>query len=124
MLGSGPTRDEVKHGEALSGLMGKELNEVLIEAGIAKETLLVVNSFACMPNEPQRDRDNRAATVACRPLVRYYTDKLPPETPTLLCGKWAMLSMVGREKGIFATRGFRDDGWRLDTPMKTNEEED
>lgn len=124
MLGSGPTRDEVKAGEQLSGLMGREMTDALLEAGLEKDKLLVVNAFACTPNEPQRDTENRAATLACRPLVRYYADKLPPETPTLLCGKWAMLSMTGRDKGLFATRGFRDDKWDLTTPLKTETEED
>lgn len=123
MLGSGPTRDEVKAGEQLSGLMGREMTDALLEAGLEKDKLLVVNAFACTPNEPQRDSENRAATLACRPLVRYYADKLPPETPTLLCGKWAMLSMLGREKGLFATRGFRDDNWNLNTPLKTDPED-
>jgi uracil-DNA glycosylase len=124
VLGSGPTRDEVKAGEQLSGMMGREMSEALLEAGIQKERLLVVNAFACTPNEPQRDTENRAATLACRPLVRYYTNKLPPETPTLLCGKWAMLSLTGTEKGMFATRGFRDDKWTLQSPLKKDEKED
>lgn len=121
VLGSGPTRDEVKAGEQLSGMMGREMSEVLLEAGIQKEKLLVANAFACMANEPQRDTENRRATEACRPLLRYYTDKLPPGTPTMLAGKWAMLAMTGREKGLFSTRGFRDDAWTLNTPMKRDE---
>lgn len=104
-------------------MMGREMNEVLMEAGLQKERLLVINAFACTPNEPQRDTENRAATLACRPLVRHYVDKLPPETPTLLCGKWATLSLTGREKGLFATRGFRDDKWSLCTELKKDVED-
>ncbi len=121
MLGSGPTRDEVKQGEQLSGLMGREMTETLEMAGIDKSKLLIANAFACVPNEPQRDTENRAATIACRPLLRYYTNRLPAETPTMLAGKWAMLAMTGCEKGLFATRGFRDDKWDLTTQLKANE---
>lgn len=122
MLGSGPTKDEVKAGEQLSGLMGREVAEVFAEAGLDKDKLLVANAYACVPIEPRRDTEERAAVRCCRPLLRYYVDRLPPETPTLLAGKWAMLAMTGREKGLFATRGFTDREWTLDREAKDEDD--
>lgn len=113
VLGSGPTRDEVKAQEQLSGLMGREMVAALEEAGIQKDRLLVANAYACMPKEPRRDVEERQAVACCRPLLRYFTDALDAKTPTLLAGKWALLAMTGKEKGLFNSRGFVDMRWDL-----------
>ena len=118
-MGSGPTRDEWKAQEQLSGLMGREMVAALEEAGIQKDRLLVANAYACMPKEPRRDVEERAAVAACRPLLRSFTDKLDPATPTLLAGKWAQLALTGSEKGLFKKRGFVDMKWALDSGLKT-----
>lgn len=121
VLGSGPSRDEVKAGDPLESLTGREMRAVLQEAGINSEKLLVANAYACSPIEPRRDTEERRAVQACRPLLKHYTDKLPPETPTLLAGKWAMLALTGKEKGLFATRGFVDADWSLSTKLAAEE---
>ncbi len=124
VLGSGPTRDEVKAQEQLSGLMGKEMVAALEEAGIQKDRLLVANAYACMPREPRREAEERLAVACCRPLLRHFTDALPAETPTLLAGKWAQLAMTGKEKGLFAGRGFVDMKWSLqDATLSSKQEE-
>lgn len=97
-------------------MMAKEFLAVLEEAGLRRETLLVANAYACMPNEPKRDVEERKAVNCCRPLLEKYTKALPPETPTLLLGKWALLATTGREKGLFSSRGFVDQKWSLTSP--------
>lgn len=124
MLGSGPTRDEVKAQEQLSGLMGREMVAALEEAGIQKDRLLVANAYACTPKEPRRDSEERRAVACCRPLLRFFTGQLPPETPTMLAGKWALLAMTGREKGLFTTRGFVDMKWDLQSGLSTQQTEE
>ena len=124
VLGSGPTRDEVKEQEQLSGLMGREMMAALEEAGIQKDRLLVANAYACMPKEPRRDVEERAAVACCRPLLRHFTDALPVTTPTLLAGKWALLAMTGREKGLFNSRGFVDMKWDLSVRPKDEPQEE
>lgn len=119
MLGAGPTRDEVKAGEPLSGHMAKELLATLEEAGIQKDRLLVANAYACMPKEPRQDKEERLAVACCRPLLRHFTAGLPATTPTLLAGKWAQLAMTGKEKGLFSSRGFVDMKWDLQSGLTT-----
>ena len=114
----------MKQAEPLSGLTGREFDEALLEAGIRRDRLFMVNAFACTPIEPQRDTENRQAVECCRPLVRHYLSKLPAQTPTLLAGKWAMLSVTGREKGLFATRGFVDREWTLAQAVDKSKKED
>ena len=123
VLGSGPTRDEWKAQEPLAGLMGREMVAALEEAGIQKDRLLVANAYACMPKEPRRDVEERAAVAACRPLLRSFTDKLPPTTPTLLAGKWAQLALTGAEKHLFKRRGFVDMKWDLSSGLHSTAEE-
>lgn len=122
VLGSGPTKDEVKAQEQLSGMMGREMVAALEEAGIQKDRILVANAYACMPKEPRRDTEERLAVACCRPLLRHFTAALPVETPTLLAGKWAQLAMTGSEKGLFKKRGFVDMKWTLGSGLHTAEE--
>lgn len=113
VLGGGPNRDEVKQQEHLAGMLGKEMAGALMEAGLQKERLLITHAYACQPIEPKKDKFERAATNACRPLILKLIESIPPETPTLLAGKWALLSVTGREKGLFTSRGFVDMKWSL-----------
>lgn len=94
-------------------MMGKEMAATLEEAGIERSKLLIATAYACMAEEPKRLKDERAATNACRPLLLQQLAQTPPATPTLLAGKWALLAMTGKEKGLFTTRGFVDKKWRL-----------
>ncbi len=119
VLGSGPTRDEVKAQEPLAGYAGKEMVAALEEAGIQKDLLLVANAYACTPKEPRQDKEERLAVACCRPLLTSYTSRLPPETPTLLAGKWALLALTGKEKGLFNSRGFVDMKWDLGAGLVT-----
>lgn len=122
ILGSGPTRDEVKEQEPLSGHMAKEMLATLEEAGIQRDRLLVANAYACMPKEPRQDKEERLAVECCRPLLAHFLSALPAETPTLLAGKWAMLALTSREKGLFAGRGFVDMEWTLaDSALSSKE---
>lgn len=124
VLGSGPTRDEWKAQEQLTGLMGKEMTAALEEAGIQKDRLLVANAYACTPKEPRREAEERLAVACCRPLLLHFTGALPVDTPTLLAGKWAQLAMTGKEKGLFAGRGFVDMKWSLqDAALSSKQEE-
>ena len=70
MLGSGPTRDDVKQGEALSGHMGKEVRAALDEAGIRREEILVLHTYVCTAKEPKRDKEEKAATGISRWVCR------------------------------------------------------
>lgn len=113
MLGSGPTRDDVKQGEALSGHMGKEVRAALDEAGIRREEILVLHTYVCTAKEPKRDKEEKAATLACRGLLWKALGKVGMHTPMMLSGKWALLGVNGKQEGIFNSRGFVDATWTI-----------
>lgn len=113
VLGSGPTRDDVKEGEPLSGHAGREMEQVFEEAGIKRERLRIVTAWACQPHEPRKEAEERKATLCCKPHVWNSIKDLPVSTPVLICGKWAQLSLSGSEDGLFSKRGFVDMKWTL-----------
>lgn len=88
------------------GPTGRELNATLLDAGIVRESLFLINAIACQPKEPKKDADMRRAVVACQPLFWKQLEAVPPETPTLICGKWAHFAATGKEKGVMKGRGF------------------
>ena len=105
-------------------MRGLQLKVVLLEGGIEPSELLILPPFACRANHPAKDKDERKATQCCKPLVTATLAKVDPATPVLLAGKWSMLAVAGREKGLGKVRGFRDDKWRIgDEPRKEEEDE-
>ncbi len=126
VLGDGPSKEGVKVGEVLhpGSQTGEEFTALLAEAGIVRDDLLIVPAWACVKPELTKDVDERAAVEACRPLVDFQLKDVPKDTPVLLMGKWATRSVDGREKGLFSTRGFRDDKWRLGDERRKEKEDD
>lgn len=106
LIAESPGFDEVLAGEPLVGPTGQELNRVLLDAGLVREKLLILNTIACKPTEPKMERDMRRAIRACRPLFWAQLADVHPDTPTLICGKWAHFAVYNREKGVMKRRGF------------------
>ena len=103
----------MKQSEPLSGQVGKEMQEAFDAAGIDRSKLFIANAYACPATEPRRERDERAAVLACRPLLFHFLKQLPLGTQTLACGKWAKLALTGNEDGLFSKRGFIDQKWYI-----------
>lgn len=122
VLGGGPTRDDVRDGEPLSGLAGREMDEVFVEAGIRRDRLFIANAWACLAHEPRKEKEEREAVKCCRPLLWSYVGKLPVTVPVMLAGKWAMLALTGREKKLMAKRGFIDAKWTIGKPLVDDKE--
>jgi uracil-DNA glycosylase len=116
-VGGGPQSEDVRNYEPLSGQTGKELQSAFDEAGIKRERLFLAYAYACPAVEPRRIKEERAAVLACKPLLMHFLGKLPVTAPVLACGKWAQLALTGREKGLFSQRGFVDMKWKL-TPTE------
>lgn len=117
VVGNGPSREDVKNGEPLTGNTGAGFEEALAEAGLSREDIKIIPAWACQGFEPRKDKDERKATLSCRPLVQATLAQLDPRTPVFLAGKWAQLSVDGRERGLFTRRGFRDDKWKIGDPL-------
>ena len=108
----------------MEGHRNQELRDALDEAGINKDRLLVTHAYACTPPALTKDKFERAAVAACRPLVQHTIKDLLLSTPVMVAGKWALLSLTGSEKHLFNTRGFIDMKWVVtDSKEVTNEKE-
>lgn len=103
-------------------MTGRELNDVLEGAGIKRDDLKLINAWACLAPEPRKEVDERKAVECCRPLVQSALSTVPKDTPVMACGKWAMLSLTGREKGLTTRRGFLNEKWQIGDPLKEDVE--
>lgn len=100
-------------GEPLVGPTGRELNRVLLDAGLVRDRLFIINAIACKPTEPKLEVEMRRAVTACQPLFWRQLERVPEETPTLICGKWAHFAAMGEEKGVMKRRGFINNRFTL-----------
>lgn len=114
LVGESPGREEIRAGEPFVGPTGQQLNESLLEAGLHRDRLLIVNALCCAPKEPRRAKDLTKAVACCRPYVRQVLASVPRRTPVLTMGAAATLSLTGRVKGVAAAQGFVEYGWDLD----------
>ena len=119
-----PNHEEVRQQEPLVGPVGKEMNQALLDAGLARERLFIVNAIACRPNESRSTATMRKAVKCCAPLFWHYLEKFNPKTPTLVCGKWAGLAIDGRGKKVMHERGFPNLGWALERPRERDDDDE
>jgi len=119
LIGEAPAREDVRAGEPFSGPTGREMEALLLEAGLDRERLFLLNAIACLPNEPRREKEYKVAVKCCRPLMLATLARLPPETPTLVMGATALASLDLKERSVAANRGFLEYDWTLDHVVKT-----
>lgn len=108
LVGDVPSREDVRNNEPLSGPTGKQLDDLLFDAGLQRERLLLINAVACLPTEPRTAKAIRKAVNCCRPFVRSVLRALPKDIPVALMGAAAVQSVTGQTKGAAAARGFID----------------
>lgn len=101
-----PTREDVERGEALEDRAGDEFKNILRDAGIELNKMVVIHAVGCMQPRPERDADMRAALTACRKLFLDISVKLPSSLPVLVVGKWAAMQLTGKKRAIGSIRGF------------------
>lgn len=108
LVGDVPSREDARQGEPFSGPTGQQLDDLLADAGLQRERLLLINAVACVPTEPRTAKAIRKAVSCCRPFVRQVLRALPKDIPTVLMGAAAVASVTGQTKGAAAARGFID----------------
>lgn len=113
MIGDSPSHDDVRSGEPFTGPTGKALDEVLLEAGLTRERLLLANVIACVPAEPRTKPAQTKALKCCQPFIKQVLAALPVDVPVALMGAAAVHSVAGVTKGAAGMRGFIDFGWDL-----------
>lgn len=113
LVGDAPSREDVRQNEPFSGPTGQQLDDLLTDAGLHRERLLLINVIACVPTEPRSAKQMSKALQCCRPFVRETLRRLPKDTPVALMGAAAVASVTGQTRGAAAARGFVDYEWDL-----------
>lgn len=107
LVGEGPGSEEAEKGVPFVGRTGQWLDAKLVETGLDRGRLAVLNATACQPPRGLKNDSNMAAaTAACRPLFLAQF-KQWKSLPTLAMGKWAGAAVnEGKPITIETGRGF------------------
>lgn len=111
VIGESPSAEEVSQNRPFSGMTGRELDDIFERNKLDRSRLVVLNAIACRPKEPKDDNDMEHATKCCRPYVAAVLREVEngtkggAETPILMMGKCAYLSVTGKA-GYIDERGF------------------
>lgn len=99
---------EAETGRPFQGPTGDMLTDHLIEHGLRRSTLFIVNATCCPPPIGKTETMMRKAVEACRPALIAQLARFEPLPPVLAMGKWAghALAIKKNLKGIMNTRGF------------------
>lgn len=106
VIAESPGSEEVERGEPLAGPTGKEFDATLESAGLPRHQLLIMYAMCCRPTAARTEKDLHDAVDACRPYVAAVLNQVHDDTPMLIAGKWAFVSITGRTKGHGNERGF------------------
>jgi len=120
IVGEAPSFEDVEQGQPFSGPTGREFEAELTAAGLDRRRFFIVNAVCCRPTE-RGDKPLKQAAKCCRSALLHQLRPFEPETPTLALGKHALASLLGREKGVLAARGFIRWGFKI--PKLENEDE-
>jgi DNA polymerase len=94
LIGEAPGKNEDLKGEPFVGSAGRNLNELLEEAGIKRKDVYITNIVKCRPPENRPPRPDEVG--ACNPYLRTQVDVIKPKAIVLL-GKTAAETMLGRK---------------------------
>jgi uracil-DNA glycosylase len=108
-VGEAPGRNEDLQGEPFVGAAGRLLDQLLAEAGIARERVYIANVLKC---RPPGNRDPRPEEIeACKPFLRSQLDLVDPRVVVTL-GNFATKLLLRTETGITRLRGTMYEWWR------------
>ncbi len=82
VIGEGPGRNEDLEGRPFVGAAGKELDKLLLEAGLRREGVYVTNVVKCRP--PDNRRPTSAEADACDPYLQRQLNLIRPAIVVLL----------------------------------------
>jgi uracil-DNA glycosylase family protein len=110
LVGEQPGDQEDRQGEPFVGPAGRLLDQVLEEAGLAREEVFLTNAVKHFRHEGTRGKQRlhkspaRHHVVACRPWLEAELDRLRPEGVVLL-GSVAASSLLGPAFRVTRERG-------------------
>lgn len=121
LVGESPGNEEVERGEPFVGATGMQLDQELLEAGLPRHKLAIVNATLCRPPIGKDENMMRRAVDCCRPAFLESIGKLPSVFPVFSMGKWAAYALTGRNKGAMGRRGFVDQTYTLPRAVNDND---
>lgn len=106
LVGESPGREEAEAGRPFIGPTGRQLDQELLEVGLDRSKLFIMNAVLCCPPDGKTARKLGAAIKCCAPAFAFQRAKLPKNLPTFGMGRGAAIALgftnVSLEKG----RGF------------------
>ncbi len=108
-VGEAPGRNEDLQGEPFVGAAGRLLDQLLAEAGIARERVYIANVLKCRPpgnRDPHPDE-----ITACKHYLRSQLELVDPRVVVTL-GNFATKLLLRTEMGITRMRGRPYRWWR------------
>lgn len=103
-----PSKDDATAGKALSGNVGSAFNDVLVQARLRREDLIVIPAVCCTPPTKKDWKHLQKAVDACAGAFNKQVEQ-HANLPVLALGQWALYAWTGRRKAIDKARGFVRD---------------
>lgn len=108
-VGEAPGKNEDLRGEPFVGAAGRLLDQLLDEAGIARERVYIANVIKC---RPPGNRDPRPEEIeSCKGYLRSQLELVDPQVVVTL-GNFATKLLLRTETGITRLRGTSYRWWR------------
>lgn len=124
LVGENPSREDADCRRPFAGTTGRQLDDEILEAGLLRTRLFLVNVTCCMPQE-RTEAAMKKATECCHPAFRAQLSRFDPRTPVFAMGKWSLYALTGRVKGVGNVRGFIRSDWTLmDIPASLGDTDD
>jgi DNA polymerase len=108
-VGEAPGKNEDLQGQPFVGAAGRLLDQLLAEAGIARDRVYIANVLKC---RPPANRDPRPEEIdACKGYLRRQLELVDPRVVVTL-GNFATKLLLRTETGITRLRGTSYRWWR------------
>jgi DNA polymerase len=115
LVGEGPGAQEDQEGEPFVGRSGSVLDDTLLEVGLERSAVRIVNCVRCRPPE---NRDPSADELAnCRGYLEAELDAVDPEV-TVALGKVPSEHLLDRSIAVTKEAGDVADARIADTPRR------
>jgi uracil-DNA glycosylase family 4 len=113
LVGEGPGEEEAASGRPFVGTTGKTLDIEMIEAGLQRHRLFLVNATCCRPPKGKTEAMMQRAVKCCRPVLVEQLKRFGVDLPTFAMGKWAYLGLTGKDESVGDNRGFINKQFKL-----------
>lgn len=106
VVAESPGYEEVARGRPFVGSSGVEFDRSLMNIGLPRAHLFLINAVACQPVGIKSEKSMTKAADCCRPFVLHQIHHLPNHIPTITMGVVAFYSLHGSKVPLEKGRGF------------------